>query len=149
MNYYINGPSCSPCSKIPSTIAASQCNNCNGGSFGYSFFGCVNCSSIPYGTGATVSSTYGMCNCQVGYTFNIWVGACICDTGSKYALTASNTCQACLSLPSTSVSDCLSCSNSFFFSGYVCLSSTLVGNYSLSVKGCPTNYIQTTNPVTN
>jgi hypothetical protein len=146
---YINASSCLVCNALSSTTASSQCISCNGGTFGYSLFGCVNCSSIPYGTGATSSPTYGMCTCKTGYTFNLWLGACICNINSQYALTSANTCQACSSLPAASASQCYSCAASFFYTGYVCQTSSLVGNYNTSSNGCPTNYILTTNPVTN
>lgn len=147
---YMNGASCGVCNEISSTTISSQCVTCNGGTtFGYSLFGCVNCTSIPYGTGATASTVYGMCNCQTGYTFNLWLGACVCNMASQYVITSANTCQACSSLPAASISACISCSASFFYSGYVCRASSLVGNYNTTTNGCPTNYVLTTNPVTN
>ena len=145
---YINGSSCYVCNEIPSATTSSQCISCNGGTFGYSLFGCVNCSSIPYGTGSTTGPVFGMCNCQTGYSFNIWLGACICIPG-QYALTSATTCQACSSLSTILITTCISCANSFFFSGYVCLASSLVGNYNTTFNACPTNYVLTTNPITN
>jgi len=145
---YINGSSCSVCNEISNATTSSQCISCNGGTFGYSLFGCVNCSSIPYGTGSTSTPVYGICNCQSGYIFNLWLGACICSAG-QYALTSTTTCQACSSLSLTLNAACISCSTFFFYSGYVCRTSSLVENYNTTSKACSINYVLTTNPVTN
>jgi len=51
------------CSFITDATILKQCLICNGGIFGYSMFGCINCTSIPFGTGATVGSNVGSCTC--------------------------------------------------------------------------------------
>lgn len=134
---------------ITNSNTSAQCLACNGGGFGYGLYGCVNCSNIPYGTGAVTSSvSVGSCTCLKGYTWNFYLGACICDRTQWYSITGTS-CQACSSLSSSLYVACILCVSPFIFNGYSCVLNSLIVNYNTGLNSCPTNYVSNKNPITN
>lgn len=117
---YSQGNSCSgKCSALADATLKSQCIACNGSTFAYSIIGCLNCTAIPFGTGATPSTYFGVCTCAVGYKFSYSLAACICMQTGYYL--SGTSCLACSALSTTLQSACNSClAPTFIKNGYIC-----------------------------
>jgi len=147
---YKNSGVCTRCDSITDATIKNQCLVCNGGIFGYSMTGCLNCTSIPFGIGAAIGASIGSCICQTGYKWNYAKGECICDINTGYALTTPTTCVACSTLGSTTtINACSSCTKPYGFTGYVCVESSQITLYNPTTYSCPTGYALNTNFYTN
>jgi len=81
--HYVNGTDCLPCDSIADATVKEICKGCNsGGPFAYYRHGCINCSSMPLGSGVSNDN----CMCVTGYKFETHVRRCICDYYQNYSI---------------------------------------------------------------
>jgi len=145
---YINGTVCTVCALISNTTTQGYCSACSGGPFASSMYGCMNCTSIPYGVGVMNVSWGITCQCQTGYYFIYALGACVCDISQQYAVSATG-CSACSTITNLTISQqCKGCAGLYYYNSIYCQLSANAPNYNKTSGTCNTGYTKQTNMFT-